>query len=509
MNLVILLFVVSIGLVFFLILSTRADQTGIAILLAIVACILSAMFVYIVMPALTAYAWIFFIALAVTCAGVLRRGLIAGDLIATSAVFSGIVVMVLLVLVAVIIGPALGAYQLYSLPHVSEGTNLSLISSEHIREVSQETAQWRADKVVGEIGYKVEVEHMNIQMIEGDLVWIAPLDYNGLWKAWVYGNEGTGGYAVIQAENSKAEVKLIKDIPMRFTQNAVFGYNLHRLIYMEYPNYYMGEHTFQLDAEGNPKWITMISNPAVMGVIGSVPVGIVITDPIYGVDEFYPMGRAPKWVQRVMDEKVTESYLSYWGAYKYGWWNTIFDQKDVLHPTGGLSIDETGGGEVRVSQSGDPDVYMVRGTDGKLYWFGSFTTVGKDTSMVGYMLTDLQTGDFEFYRTPSIYNDVGAAKNVQQNPEVAKVMGARVSQPIMYLIDGEEIWIMPVITQSGENVMMGVVRAKTGETYVAPKLNMALAQLRGQTTIDKPTSCTELIDKITLLLSELKQCTTC
>jgi len=513
------LFIIVISAIFAGVLTAKKNNAMATITVFAVYAIVISVLTYLFMPVLTPFAFAAYIGITLFIAGALQMLMSDGEGgVGLVSVLISILLFFLLLLV-VFAAPIFGSYQLYSLPRVTESTNLTLISSENIREVSEETAQWRADKVIGEIGYKVEVEHMNIQMINGKLVWIAPLDYNGLWKSYVYGNEGTGGYAVVQAEDSKAEVKLVKDIPMRYTQNAVFGYNLHRLVYADYPGYYLGEHTFQLDADGNPKWVTMVSTPAVNGVVGDIPVGIVVTDPIYGVNEFYPMGRIPDWVQRVMDEQVTEKYLTYWGEYKYGWWNTIFNQKDFLKPTGGLSINDNGGGSVSVSESGDPDVFMVRGTDGKLYWFGSFTTVGKDTSMVGYMLTDLHTGEFKFYRTPGIYNDIGAAKNVQQNPEVSKVMGTRVSQPIMYLIDGEEVWIMPVITESGENVMMGVVRAKTGETYVAPKLNEALAELRGQTTIDKnlgtllkqisatsSTDCEKIIDEIAMRLSDLKQC---
>jgi hypothetical protein len=225
------------------------------------------------------------------------------------------------------------------------------------------------------------------------------------------------------------------------------------------------------------------------------------------------MNEVPSWVERVMDEKVTENYLQYWGEYKHGFWNTIFGQEDYLVPTGGLQADVgSESGSVTISQSETPDVYLVRGTDGRLYWFGSFTTIGKDSSMVGYMLTDLRTGDFTFYPTPSIYNDIGAAKNVQQNPEVARVMGATVTQPIMYMINGEEVWIMPVITQSGENIMMGVVRARTGETFVSPDLTTALSMLNGNVPelINLPangsaTSLDGIINNLTITLNQLKQ----
>ena len=485
------------------------------IIWGIIGVIVMGLIVYFCMPALTLVGILIMMAIFAIVGSLIGAVIDSNAGLPYVGLITGGGILVILV-IGFVLAPALSADTLYSLPHVTSHTasNVSLVSSDHIREVSKDTASWRADKVIGDFGYKDEVSTMNIQAINGSLVWLAPLDYNGFWKAWSYGEQGTDGYVIIQAENSKAPVTLIQNIPMKFTNNAIFGHNLERNMYMEYPGYYMGEHTFQLDDKGNPKWVTMVSDPAVLDMIGDIPRGIIVTDPINGENTFYYTSKAPAWVERVMDEGVTERYLQYWGEYSHGWMNTMFGQKDYLVPTGGLST-ATGSesGSVAVEQSTSPDVYMVRGTDNNLYWFGSFTTVGKDTSMVGYMLTNLKTGEFNFYPSGSIYNDIGAAKNVQQNPEVAKVMGAKVTQPIMYMINGEEVWVMPVITQSGENIMMGVVRARTGETFVAPDLKTALKELNGgmnlvtslPTSAGTGTSLDLIINNLTSDLNQLKQ----
>lgn len=514
MDILILFTIVLASLVFAACVCTRYANRFI-IGFCVAAGVSSAM-IYFIMPALTFVGVLCIIALFAVWGGVL--GILLGERTNLIGVigFAGGLVILLMVGLGAIFAPIVFADQLYSLPHVTvhQETNTSLVSSNHIREVSMETAVWRSEKVIGNLGYKDQIGQVDIQSINGSLVWLAPLDYNGgIWKAWTYGSEGTDGYVIVQAEDAKAQAVLVDKIPLRYTENAIFGYDLQRTIYFDYPGYYVGEHTFQLDGNGNPKWVTMLSNPAAAGVIGNVPHGIVITDPINGKNEFYYMNEIPSWVERVMDEQVTEEYLVYWGAYKHGYWNTWFSQLDYLKPTGGL-VTEVGqeGGAVRIDQSNRPDVYMIRGTDGNLYWFGSFTTVGKDASMVGYMLTNLKTGEFNFYPSPSIYNDIGAAKNVQQHPEVAKVMGARVTQPIMYMINGEEIWIMPVITPSGENVMMGVVRAKTGETFVASNLEIVLKELDDsmgikdtKSPVISQVSLDEIINELTATLNRLKQ----
>jgi hypothetical protein len=271
------------------------------------------------MPPLTPVGIIGLLALSSLVGGGLGWRLNRASVISGMGVTLGVIIAALIV-IGFTVAPALSAGQLYSLPNVAthQESNTSLVSSDHIREVSEETAVWRADKVVGDLGYKVGVGNMNIQSVKGSLVWLAPLDYNGFWKSWSYRDQGTGGYVIVQAEEAKAPAILVDNISLRYTDNAFLWYNLQRDIYMDYPGYYIGEHTFQLDDKGNPTWVTMISNPAVFGVYGDVPKGVVITSPLDGGNTFYSMNEVPSWVERVMDEKVTENYLQYWGEYKHG-----------------------------------------------------------------------------------------------------------------------------------------------------------------------------------------------
>ena len=98
------------------------------------------------------------------------------------------------------------ASQLAAAPAVTTFNGPSdVINSSHIRLVSYETAQWRSDKVIGSLGYKSEIGDPDIQMLNGTLVWITPLDFSGVIKAWSYSGEGTGGYVIVNAEDPKPE----------------------------------------------------------------------------------------------------------------------------------------------------------------------------------------------------------------------------------------------------------------------------------------------------------------
>jgi len=407
-------------------------------------------------------------------------------------------------IVAILVVPMLtsgaqvaGAQALAEIPQVQTAENATdLIDTQHIRLTSYKTALWRADKVIGNLGYKVGVFEPDVQFIDSELIWLAPMDFTSLDKSLIYAGEGTEGYVILSAEDPKAEPERVTGIAMKYTPNAILENDLTRHIWEDYPTYIIHDHVFQLDGEGNPEWITLLTQPALYGIIGEVPQGIVVTDPVTGSNEFYKPGEQPSWIQRVWDEDLTETYLDWWGRYSDGWINSWWGQRNLKFPTGGVYIAHGDAGATLTS--GDPDVYLVEGTDGNQYWFSAITTPGKDASMIGYVLCDAQNGKFTFYKAPGYYNDLGAAANVQQHQKVAMASGLEIVQPIMYIIDGEEVWIIPVISQTGEVMEIGLVVAHGGETYVGDNLDDVITQWRGETLTESGTDTVPSDDQTTI-----------
>lgn len=392
-------------------------------------------------------------------------------------------VIFFVIFIGIFIAPTLlgivTATTLANTPHVTEVNAPSdIINVSHIRLVSIETAAWRADKVIGSLGFKSEVGHPNIQLQNGTLVWLVPLDYTAIIPAWNYRNEGTGGYVVVSAEDPKGDAQLVTVDHFVYTPGATFGNNLNRIVWMAYPDRIQTETTFQLDDRYRPEYVVQLAEPLLYGTLGEKPVGMVVINPAIGNLTYYRIGEQPAWIQRVWSESVTEEWIGLWGKYQGGWINSWWTQRDLRKLTGGVEIEESSSGSTRVTE-GSPDVFLVNGNDGNLYWFGSMTTMGKDTSMVGYMLVNLRTGNFTYHKANGYYNDIGAANNVQQHQLVAMAPGLRVVQPIMYVIDGQEVWIIPVITQNGELTEIGLVEAKSGKTYVGTSLQEVLNQWRG------------------------------
>ena len=356
-----------------------------------------------------------------------------------------------------------------------------IVSTNHIRTVPKEAAEWKSSKSVGDFGYKFEARDAHVQFRGGEIKWLVPLEYETDYKAWVYGGGGIDGYISVSAENAQKAPEKVLGFKMKYVPSGVFKYNLNRLIYLKYPDYYRKENVFQLNDAGTPIYVTMLTRPT-KGYTGEIPEGIVVTNTETGTMVLYDMENIPSYINRVMDESLTENYLAWWGIYIHGFWNTVFSQKEMRKPTGGLTTTAHEGGELEIRESSTPDVYLVYGTDNRLYWFATITTVGEGMSMVGYTLTDILSGNSSYYKTEGYYNDISAAKNVQQHADVSKVMGYRVSQPIMYVLFDEETWIIPVLASTNEVKAFGIVHAKSGTTFVRDRLADALTDYRGWLT---------------------------
>ncbi len=178
---------------------------------------------------------------------------------------------------------AMTATQLAAAPNVTVVSGPSdIINSSHIRLVSYETARWRSDKVIGSLGYKSEIDEPDIQTLNGTLVWITPLDYSGfLIKAWSYANEGTGGYVIVNAEDPKADARMVPVNHMVYTRYALLGNEVNRRVWEQHPEYLQMETTFQLDDRMQPKYVVNLAEPMLYGCIGERPVGVATIDPTY------------------------------------------------------------------------------------------------------------------------------------------------------------------------------------------------------------------------------------
>jgi hypothetical protein len=351
--------------------------------------------------------------------------------------------------------PIIKAQDLYDIPQVKISQDkLSSIDTAHIRQVPLEFARWKADKVVGELGNKVSVGKLSVQIYNDKLVWVAPLEFNDIFK-WLKFSTSPG-YVIVDAENPDAQVIKVDDKNLKYLNTAYFQSNLYRRAYQDFPNYRLEEITFEIDDEGKPWWTIAAIRPSVWNT-GEKVYGIILLDPETGKTEFY--NEAPEWVDRVFPEKVAEDYNYWYGAYKLGYLNTLFVQKDMHIPTG--------------DKFGNPDVFAVRKNNSLVWFTGHTSPSNKDQSLMGYSTIDTRNGEFTFYSNVSgFYNEFAAVSNA--NSAVSNFKGYHGAQPVFYNLYGQLTWVIPILSDNNKLQRIALVNAATGNVILGDTLELAL-----------------------------------
>lgn len=252
--------------------------------------------------------------------------------------------------------------------------NVAPVEPSQMILVDEPIAQRLGEKVLGDdpgLGSKCELGGFNLQKVQGNLYWIAPLLHSGPFKWWA--NDGTPGYVVVSATNEK-DVRLVREVngkPIKlvYQPNAYFGQDLERHVYM---SGYMGkgltDYTFEVDDQWKP-YYTITTYDSKIGFSGDDATGVVVVDPETGTMNWYDVASVPEWSDRIQPEAFVSNQVGDWGDLVHGWWNP--SDKDKLTTVSDHSI--------------------VLGSDGRMYYYIGLQSVGADNGTVGFMMVDCRT----------------------------------------------------------------------------------------------------------------------
>ncbi len=315
--------------------------------------------------------------------------------------------------------------------------DIAPISLEKIRIVDQAVADRLGDKVLGEkpaMGSQVEVGTFNIQKVNDELYWVAPLLHDGFFK-WFNNRNGTPAYIMVSATNER-DVRLVteaKGQPIRicYQPSAYFGSNLHRHIYFSgYMTAGLTDFTFEIDDEGMPFWVVTLYRHDI-GFKGKNAYGVLVVNATTGEIHDYTPETAPDWVDRIQPKEMVKAQLDCWGEYVNGYWN--FSNQDKLTTTDGISL--------------------VYGGDNKSYWYTGLSSVGRDQATVGFVLVNTRTKETIWYP------QAGATEEAAMQSAMGKVQekGYLSSFPILYNINGVPTYVMSLKDQAGLIKMIALV----------------------------------------------------
>lgn len=277
-----------------------------------------------------------------------------------------------------------------------------------------------------------ELGNLQIQKVKEEYVYIAPVEFSGLFKWW--NGDVTPGYFTMSATDSSDNPKFVA-AEMSYTPSSYFHKNLERHMRMKHPTkIFYGDPQLEIDEDGKAYYIRSYGS-FISARNGFEVKGIVAVDPATGQTDSYKIADVPAFIDGAVSPETVSLQNSYFGKYVNGFINSIFGKKDVKLPS-----DE--GTEANVSP--------IFAEDGQMYYFTDFTSPKEGVdSMLGYSLTDGRTGEATYYtgNLEESYMDSQGALQIIEKKFIEKKWSGEM--PVLYNFYGEASWLTPVLDSNG------------------------------------------------------------
>ncbi|HEY4551014.1 MAG TPA: hypothetical protein VIG98_12155 [Bacillus sp. (in: firmicutes)] len=364
----------------------------------------------------------------------------------------------------------------YKVANMEEKTEIeSFDEKETPASVPPKFARNKMKKAFGQVPNTsyYELGNLQIQKVDGEYVYIAPVEFSGFFKWW--NADVTPGYFTISATNSSDNPKFTK-AEMAYTPSSYFNKNIERLIRMQYPELiFYGDVQLEIDDEGKPHYIRSYGD-FISARNGFDVKGIVVVEPLSGETKSYPLAEVPDFIDGAVSPEVVSLQNSYFGNYIHGFWNSKFGKSDVKLPSG---------------EGTEANVSPIFDENGEMYYFTDFTSPKEGVdSMLGYALTNSRTGAATYYtgNLEDSYMDSQGALQIIEKKFIEKKWNGEM--PVLYNFYGEASWLTPVLDANGFLQNYFIVSAANPEISVfGTTPNEALKQYktalqRGGSSVD-------------------------
>ncbi len=270
--------------------------------------------------------------------------------------------------------------------------------------------------------------------ISGAPVRVAPLEYNGFFKWFANRKEGIAGYITIDMISQQTELVRVEN-GIRYSNSAYFNDNLTRRLRFAAPTKILGISAFELDEEGSPYWITPYYGMKAGWFGGKDVIGVLIMDAVTGEVEDYPVEQVPDWVDHVFPADLILEQYDYHGAYKNGYWNSVFEQIGVVQTTDGYN-------------------YIAIGTD--IYVYSGVTSIADDESNIGFIFVNQRTKEAVQYTLAGAeeYSAEASAEGLVQH------LNYKATFPLLVNLNGEPTYYMALKDAGGLVKMYGLVNVE-------------------------------------------------
>lgn len=320
--------------------------------------------------------------------------------------------------------------------------------------VDKDMANKLAQKLLGDKNYgsQFSLGELTMQYYQGDICWVAPLEYNGFFEWANASKNGSPGYVVVSATDPEQKPAKFIEMNIKYLRSAYFGQDADRKMYFSnMAKVRDSKMSFEIDETGTPYFIQATMKKAFGATSADQTTGIIVMNAITGECKFYANGQEPAWIDRVYPAQLIMDQVGYWGKYTHGFWNTLFAKKEVNATTEG---------------------YNYCYNNGAFYLTTGVTSVAADDSLFGLVMANLRTKDVNFYNVSGAI-ETAAMKSAEGKRQD---LGYKSSIPTLVNFNGEPTYFMVLKDDAGLAKSYAYVNVKS-YNKLAVEDNQALAAI--------------------------------
>lgn len=292
--------------------------------------------------------------------------------------------------------------------------------------LDKKSSQALGDRVMGQMSdlvsqYSVSDIYTQINYNE-KIIRVTPLEYASPIKWFTNRKEGVQGYITVDSTTGKANLFRL-DKGMKYVQTGLFNDNAYRKIRFSHPTRNIGQMSFEIDNEGNPYWVVPTIKYSGVGLRAKVT-GIIILNAITGKTNEYKVGNIPEWIDIAFSSDLIIDQVDDWGKYQNGFFNSVFSQKNMVKTTDGYN-------------------YLAMNND--IYLYTGLTSTVSDESSLGFILTNMRTGETSFYSVPGAeeYSAMASAEGAVQQMKYTSTF------PLLINLKGNPTYLLSLKDDAG------------------------------------------------------------
>lgn len=284
--------------------------------------------------------------------------------------------------------------------------------------------------------FEIDIESVSVQNVNGELVFILPIDYSGFFK-WA-SIDYIPGYIKISATDPKSKAELVLGKKIKVSRNGYFANSIKRKAWVASGLKQTKSH-FEIDDEGTPYYISAVISPKIGFNADNVDF-ILVTNAETGISDKVKLEDVNKkypWIDRVWPEYIIEERIYYYGSLQNGWLKKVTTGVNVSVPT----------------KYKGQELFLVK-ANGVLNWFTGMTSENaNDSALISGIIVEANSNSaipiLHTFEMNMVFDEKSALMNIEGDLG-ADIKAWKAVLPQPYIVDDHFYWTASIINRNSE-----------------------------------------------------------